>query len=128
MKFLLDTHILLWTTTFSKHLSEAVRSLLADVNNELFFSDVSLWEVAIKNGLGRSDFQVNARIWRRELLSHDYRELAITSEHIVSIDGLPLLHKDPFDRLLVTQAMIEGVTLLTDDERLAQYPGPVQKI
>jgi PIN domain nuclease of toxin-antitoxin system len=62
------------------------------------------------------------------LLDNGYIELPITSQHAVSIDSLPPLHKDPFDRLLMAQALSEGITLLTHDERLAQYPGPVRKV
>jgi PIN domain nuclease of toxin-antitoxin system len=99
-----------------------------DPQNEPVFSSASLWEIAIKSGLGRADFQVDARVLRRALLDNGYRELAITSEHAVAIDGLPPLHKDPFDRLLVAQSMVEGITLLTTDPRVAQYPGPVHKV
>jgi PIN domain nuclease of toxin-antitoxin system len=87
-----------------------------------------LWEIAIKSGLGRGDFQVDARLLRRELLDNGYLELPITSEHAVAIDGLPPIHKDPFDRLLVAQSMVEGITLLTADPLVAQYPAPVQKV
>ena len=102
--------------------------LLEDSQNELFFSAASLWEIVIKRGLGRSDFQVDARVLRRGLLDNGYQELAITSEHTVSIDSLPLIHKDPFDRILVAQATVEGITLLTADALVAQYPGPVRQV
>lgn len=128
MKLLLDTHILLWIISVSNRLPDSTRLLLADPQNQLFFSDVSLWEIAIKNGLGRANFQVNPRMLRRELLIHGYKELTITSEHVVSIDSLPSVHKDPFDRLLLTQAMVEGITLLTNDAVLSKYPGPIQLI
>ncbi len=99
-----------------------------DPDNELLFSAASLWEVAIKHGLGREDFQVDARLLRRGLLDNGYQELPIASEHAVAIDGLPTIHKDPFDRLLVAQAMVEGITLLTADPLVAQYPGPVRQV
>jgi len=92
------------------------------------FSSASLWEVAIKHGLGRRDFGVNARLLRRGLLDNGYAELPITSEHAVALDSLPPIHKDPFDRILVAQSMVEGITLLTADPLLAQYPGPVRKV
>ena len=81
-----------------------------------------------KSGLGRDDFQVDARLLRRGLLDNGYLELPITSEHAVAIDGLPPIHKDPFDRLLVAQSMVEGITLLTSDPLVAQYPAPVQRV
>ena len=128
MKFLLDTQILLWAAGQPEKLSKVARRLLGDPANELFFSAASLWEVTIKKGLGRDDFRVEPRLLRRSLLDSGYLELPISSEHAVNIDGLPLLHKDPFDRLLLGQAMTEGITLLTADSRLAQYPGPVRKV
>ena len=98
MKLLLDTHLLLWAAGSPYQLLTAARSLLEDPLNELLFSAASLWEIAIKRGLGRSDFQVDARVLRRGLLDNGYQELAITAEHAVSIDSLPPIHKKPFDR------------------------------
>ena len=128
MKFLLDTHLLLWAAGSPDQLSVEARPLLEDPLNELLFSAASLWEIAIKRGLGRSDFQVDARVLRRGLLDNGYQELAITSAHAVAIDSLPPIHKDPFDRILIAQATIEGITLLTADEVVGQYPGPVRRI
>jgi len=128
MKFLLDTHLLLWAADASEKLSPEARALLSDVENEIFFSAASLWEIAIKRGLGRSDFQVDTRLLRRGLLDNGYSELPVGSEHAVAIDSLPSIHKDPFDRLLIAQAMIEGITLLTSDSIVAQYPASVRKV
>ncbi|NJL26652.1 MAG: type II toxin-antitoxin system VapC family toxin [Thermoanaerobaculia bacterium] len=128
MKLLLDTQLLLWAAGQTERLSKTARELLSDPRNELCFSAASLWEVAIKSSLGREDFRVEPRLLRRGLLDHGYAELAITSQHAVSIDGLPPLHKDPFDRLLLSQALCEGITLLTTDATLASYPGPVRKV
>lgn len=128
MKLLLDTRLLLWAAGAPDQLPTAARQLLEDPQNELLFSAASLWEIAIKRGLGRSDFQVDPRVLRRGLLDNGYQELAITSAHAVSIDSLPPIHKDPFDRILVAQATVEGITLLTADALVAQYPGPVRKV
>ncbi|HHR5538610.1 TPA: type II toxin-antitoxin system VapC family toxin [Klebsiella quasipneumoniae] len=128
MKFLLDTHVLLWAAGMPEKLSPSTTLLLSSPENELFFSVASLWEIAIKRGLGRDDFQVDARLLRRGLLDNGYSELPITSEHAVAIDSLPPIHKDPFDRMLVAQATVEGITLLTADAFVVQYPGPIQKI
>ncbi|MBN9562727.1 MAG: type II toxin-antitoxin system VapC family toxin [Alphaproteobacteria bacterium] len=128
MKLLLDTHLLLWAAGVPDRLSAAARAWLTDPLNELLFSPASLWEVAIKRGLGRQDFQVDPRALRRGLLDNDYRELPISSDHAVAIDSLPPLHKDPFDRMLVAQAIVEGVTLLTSDAAVSQYPGPVRRV
>jgi PIN domain nuclease of toxin-antitoxin system len=119
---------LLWAAATPQRLSEQARSLLEDPGNELLFSPVSLWEIAIKRGLGRADFQVDARVLRRGLLDNGYVELPLTGEHAVAVEGLPPLHKDPFDRILVAQAMVEGIVLLTADTMVAQYPGPVRRV
>ena len=128
MKLLLDTHLLLWAAGDPQRLPKAARVLIEDTENELLFSAASLWEITIKRGLERQDFQVDARLLRRALLDNGYSELPITSEHAVNIDHLPPTHKDPFDRILVAQATVEGITLLTNDRRLAGYPGPIRKV
>lgn len=128
MKLLLDTHILLWAAGKPKRLSAVARKLINDPHNELLFSAASLWEIAIKNTLGREDFHVEPRLLRRSLLDNGYTELPVTGQHAVSIDALPELHKDPFDRLLLAQAISEGITLLTGDAQLALYPGSVRKV
>jgi len=128
VKLLLDTQLLLWAAGTPDKLSASARKLLTSPRNELLFSAASLWEITIKNSLGRKDFRVEPRLLRRGLLDNGYTELPITSEHVVSVDTLPPLHRDPFDRLLVAQALCEGVTLLTADVQLARYPGPVRKV
>ncbi len=127
MKLLLDTHILLWAAGRPEKLSRKARRLLDDPDNALIFSAVSLWEIVIKQGLGRDDFDVNARQLRRGLLDNEYGELAVTSAHALAIDDLPPLHKDPFDRMLLAQSRVEGFTLLTADAQILQYPGLIQK-
>jgi PIN domain nuclease of toxin-antitoxin system len=126
VKLLLDTHLLIWAADGIERVPTGARALMADPGNELLFSVASIWEVAIKCGLNRSDFQVDARMLRRGLIDNGYCELPILSEHAVAIDALPPIHKDPFDRLLVAQARVEGITLLTDDATLAQYQGSIR--
>ena len=128
MKLLLDTQLLLWAAGQPERLSAAVRRQLNSGGNELIFSAASLWEITIKNALGRDDFRVEPRVLRRGLLDNGYAELPVTSEHAVTVGGLPPLHKDPFDRLLIAQALVEGITLLTADAQVAQYRGPVRKV
>ena len=128
MMLLLDTHLLLWASGQPDKLSAEARGLLEDPHNEPVFSAASLWEIAIKRGLGRDDFRVEPRLLRRGLLDNGYRELAVSSEHAVAVESLPPLHKDPFDRMLLAQALTEGITLLTADAQVAQYPGPVRKV
>jgi PIN domain nuclease of toxin-antitoxin system len=128
MKFLLDTHLLIWAVTEDRRLTARAFELITDIQNEIFFSVLSLWEIAIKRGQNRADFLYEPRAVRRALLDNGYYELPILSHHVVNIDNLPPIHKDPFDRLLVAQAMAEGITLLTADAVVAQYPGPVQRV
>lgn len=128
MKLLLDTHLLLWAAGAPRRLSAAARKLINDPSNQLLFSAASLWEIAIKRGLRRDDFKVDPRLFRRGLLDNGYVELAVTSEHAVAVDSLPALHKDPFDRLLVAQSMVESLTLLTTDRAVAAYPAPVRHV
>ncbi len=128
MKLLLDTHLLLWAAEGFEYLPPAAQTMMNAPENELFFSVASLWEIVIKCGLGRKDFQVDPRLLRRGLLDNGYNELPILSEHAVTIGTLPPIHKDPFDRLLVAQAIVEGITLLTSDAYVAKYPGPVQHV
>jgi len=128
MKLLLDTHLLLSAAGDPERLSPAARKLLGSQDNELVFSAASLWEIALKRGLGREDFRVDPRLLRRGLLDNGYLELPVSSEHAVAIDTLPPIHKDPFDRILVAQSMVEGITLLTSNPLVANYPGPVRRV
>jgi PIN domain nuclease of toxin-antitoxin system len=121
MKLLLDTHIVLWAAGLPEKLSESARTLLTTPGNVLFFSSASIWEIVIKRGLGRDDFKVDPRRLKKMLIAHGYTELPVTSEHAFIVETLPLLHKDPFDRLLLAQACAEGMMLLTVDASLLQY-------
>ena len=128
MKLLLDTQLLLWAAGEPERLPAATRSMIEDPRNQPVFSAASLWEVAIKSGLGRADFRADARLLRRGLLDNGYDELAITGEHAVALGNLPPIHKDPFDRMLVVQSAIEGILFLTANSVVTQYPGPVRKV
>lgn len=128
MNLLLDTHLLLWAASEPKRLSARARTLLLDPANHLVFSSASLWEISIKNGLDRADFNVDPRRLWRMLLVSGYRELPVTSEHTVAVNELPSLHKDPFDRILVAQARVEGLILLTVDKAVAKYGDGVRKV
>ena len=128
MNLLLDTHLLLWAASEPQRLSAKARVLLLDSANQLVFSSASLWEISIKNGLERPDFNVDPRRLWRMLLVNGYRELPVTSEHTVALTDLPPLHKDPFDRILIAQARVEGLTLLTADKALAKYGEGVKRV
>ena len=95
---------------------------------ELLFSTASIWEVVIKNALGRRDFRIEPRQLRDGLIQNGYSELAIRSEHALAVGLLPPIHTDPFDRILIAQAQVENITLLTTDNKLARYPGPIQAV
>lgn len=127
MNLLLDTHILIWAAARPEKLSRKTLRLFDDPDNTLVFSAASLWEIVIKQSLGRDDFDVNARQLRRGLLDNGYNELSITSTHALALDDLPPLHKDPFDRMLLAQSRVEGFMLLTVDKQVLQYPGLIQK-
>jgi PIN domain nuclease of toxin-antitoxin system len=128
MKVLLDTQLLLWAAGQPERLPVAARRIIGDDRNQLIFSAASLWEIAIKSGLGREDFRADARLLRRGLLDNGYGELAVGGDHAVAVTNLPPIHKDPFDRMLVAQSAVEGILLLTADPVVAQYPGPLRKV
>ena len=123
MKYLLDTQLLLWAAAGTLP-SGAVR-YIEEVSNALLFSSASIWEITIKSSLGRADFVVDPAAIYNGLLGAGYVELAVTSRHALLVRALPVLHKDPYDRILLAQASSEGITLLTADKVLAQYPGSV---
>jgi PIN domain nuclease of toxin-antitoxin system len=128
LNLLLDTHLLLWAASEPERLSSKARTLLLDPSNQLLFSAASLWEISIKNGLERADFKVDPRRLWRMLLVNGYRELPVSSEHTIAVNELPPLHKDPFDRILVAQARVEGLLLLTVDKAVAKYGEGVRKV
>jgi PIN domain nuclease of toxin-antitoxin system len=128
MKLLLDSHILVLGAVEPERLSRAARVLVEDERNDLLFSAVSLWEIAIKAGLGRPDFQIDVGELRRNLFDNGYSEIAATGAHAAALANLPLIHRDPFDRMLIAQATVEGLTLVTGNPIVARYPGPVRLV
>jgi len=128
MNFLVDTHLLVWLSMVSSKLRPQAREILENADNTIHFSAISILEVAIKQQLGKPDFNADAHVLRRALQEFGFQELVVNGAHAAQISGLPLIHRDPFDRLLVAQAIVEGFTLLTIDEEIARYPGPILKI
>ena len=127
MRVLLDTHVLVWVTHQSVRLGSA-RQLVADADNRLM-SAVSVWELAIKQRLGKLSVGSDVRTWTRRVtrelvLDH----LPVTAEHAAAVEHLPDVHRDPFDRLLVAQAVAEGAVLLTADDRLTAYGDTVRLV
>lgn len=128
MSYLLDTHLLLWMASDPGRVPESARDIINDESIDSLFSVVSLWEVAIKATGDRPDFRVDARALRRGLLESAFIELPIEVSHVVSVADLPSIHRDPFDRLLVSQARTGGLTLLTVDRRLPAYGDFVRNV
>ena len=123
MRILLDTHLLIWTAAGNPP-AKAI-SYIESKANVLLFSSASIWEITIKSGLNRTDFAIDPAALYNGLLGAGYEELPVTSRHSLLVRALPMLHKDPFDRMLLAQAASEGITFLTADEVVAQYPGSV---
>ena len=123
MRILLDTNIILWSAF--NGLPPSAASYILDEKNILYFSSANIWEVVIKNALNRADFNVDPFMLYKGLLNNGYKELPITSTHSLTIHTLPNIHKDPFDRILLGQAVSEGIPLLTSDSRLSEYPAPI---
>lgn len=126
MKYLLDTHILLWAAGEPEKLPPQMRAYIEDVKNEMYFSTASIWEITIKRKLGRDDFAVDPRQFHIALKENGYLELPIRSEHALYVYDLPPIHKDPFDRMLVAQSSTEGMRLLTVDQAVIDYGSAVQ--
>ena len=128
MNLLIDTHLLVWAGYKSGKLSKSAKDLMNDADNQLFFSAISIWEVAIKAALGHEDFDVDPAIFRRQLADNGYKEMAFLGSHALMVSSLPPLHRDPFDRALIAQARAEGMILLTADKRVAEYSTGIQLV
>jgi PIN domain nuclease of toxin-antitoxin system len=121
MRFLLDTHILIWLAASPERLPAGLIALLEDFGQQPVFSAVAIWEIAIKAGRRRPNFTLDPVAFRERLLANDYLELPVTGEHAAHVATLPPLHADPLDRLLVAQSLVEGFPLWTADRRVAAY-------
>ena len=128
MKVLADTHLLLWLANGSDALPVTVRQLIESEDTDPCFSAASLWEIAVKSGLGRTDFEAQPLDIRRGLIANGWTEIPVTGDHAAATVDLPQLHKDPFDRLLIAQARVEGLPLLTSDPVVARYPGDIRMV
>jgi PIN domain nuclease of toxin-antitoxin system len=121
VRFLLDTHVLLWAAASSKRLSREARELLEDENNDIYYSAASIWEIAIKSSLRRKDFRIDLAALLATLPDMGLVELPVTAAHAAGVTSLPPIHRDPFDRLLMAQSIAEPLTLLTNDAILRRY-------
>ncbi|MCL2110801.1 MAG: type II toxin-antitoxin system VapC family toxin [Clostridiales bacterium] len=122
MKYLLDTHILLWAA--AGNLPKMARKFFEE-KNELYFSSASVWEVVIKRMRNKDDFLIDPKTFCSRLLEAGYKELPVTVRHALLLESLPEIHKDPFDRIMLSQALSEGMDFITADEKIAEYPCPV---
>ncbi len=128
MNLLLDTHVALWAITDSPKLSQKARDLIAEPKTTVWISVASLWEIAIKHSLGRGDMPVSSLDAMRYFRESGYRFLAIEAEHAVAVEGLAAHHQDPFDRILVAQALVEPMRLMTHDSLVALYSDTIIKV
>ena len=123
MKLLLDTHVWLWQGIDTKRLGRRTLHALEDAKNELFISIVSIWELAIKDEIGKLELPVELQLFVRTMLNGSGTSmLSLTPNHVFELKSLERLHRDPFDRMMVAQARVENMTLVTVDERLLKYP------
>jgi PIN domain nuclease of toxin-antitoxin system len=128
MRLLLDTHLLLWAVSEPARLDEATRELIEDAANEVLFSAASIWEIAIKARLGRADFAIRPEQVASAARLTGFMELPVSADAAARVVDLPMHHRDPFDRLLVAQAMSEPARLYTADPLLSPYSELVQLI
>lgn len=123
MRFLLDTHALIWFDSNPELLSQKVLDILIQKENIVFISDVTLWEMQIKKQLGKLSLETELQaLITAQKEQNGFKTLPIKSSHIYALDKLPQQHRDPFDRLLISQAISEELTLLTTDVKIQQYP------
>ena len=118
---MLDTHLLLWAAARSARLPREARELLQDDSNDVYYSAASIWEIAIKSSLRRKDFRVDLTQLLATLPEMGLVELPVTAAHAAGVTRLPPIHRDPFDRLLIAQSIVEPLTLLTNDALLDRY-------
>ncbi|MCE9526666.1 MAG: type II toxin-antitoxin system VapC family toxin [Planctomycetales bacterium] len=126
MRLLLDTHAFLWFLANNPSLSSTALQAISNPQNDVFVSTVSAWEIAIKASSGKLTLaRPFASIFPQQLALNNMDLLPIEVPHLAGLFALPSFHRDPFDRLLVAQAIVEGMTLVTSDAQLANYPLPV---
>ncbi|UCF96026.1 MAG: type II toxin-antitoxin system VapC family toxin [Spirochaetaceae bacterium] len=123
MRILLDTCTFLWLILDTEDLTERVRDLFVDPDNEVFLSVVSAWEIAVKYAIGRLDLPGEPRLYIPEQRErHRVQSLSLDEQSSLQVSALPKIHNDPFDRMLISQAMMHGLTILSPDELIQKYP------
>ena len=121
MNFLLDTHILIWAAISPHKISSELANLLSGPSNHLYFSSASIWEISIKESLGKRDFKISSKKLLSGLIENGYKEIKVSALHAMEVIKLPFIHRDPFDRILVATAIWENMPLLTNDSNLSPY-------
>jgi PIN domain nuclease of toxin-antitoxin system len=128
MNVLLDTHVALWAITDSPKLSQKAREIIQSSKSTVWVSSASVWEIAIKYALGRGDMPVSSQEAMTYFRESGYRFLPVEAEHAAAVQDLPTHHQDPFDRILVAQALMEPMRLMTHDPLVALYSDTIIKI
>jgi len=128
LNILLDTHVALWAITDSPKLPKKARELIQSPKSSIWISAATVWEIAIKHGLGRGDMPVSGQGALRYFQKSGYQFLPVEPEHAAAVEDLPAHHADPFDRILVAQAIVEPMRLITHDRMLARYSDTVIEI
>ncbi|KAA0989492.1 type II toxin-antitoxin system VapC family toxin [Dyadobacter aurulentus] len=124
-KYLLDTHILLWHSEDNRQLSTDILTRISSPDSSLFVSQASYWELTIKKSLGKLDLSVSVQAFCQSAIENSFQTLAIQTEHFACLEALPLLHSDPFDRMIIAQAISEHMVVITQDQKFRFYEGMV---
>ncbi|MBW6423354.1 type II toxin-antitoxin system VapC family toxin [Rhizobium sp. XQZ8] len=126
MRILLDSHLLIWLVGASDRLPSEARTMIENPENVVFFSSASIWELSIKHSTGRARLALHPQVLYEQLVKHEFNEIQVTAAHGLLVASLEAIHKDPFDRILIAQSIAEGMLLLTSDETIGQYNGPIR--
>jgi Uncharacterized protein conserved in bacteria len=124
MRYLLDTHTTLWLFEGNEKLPQSVRDIIYDTENEIYVSIVSAWEIAIKGSLNKLDFAGGVAVFLSAIDDNDINLSGVKGDYIKIVEKLPFIHRDPFDRLLISTALAENLTLITIDENIQKYDVP----
>ena len=128
MRILLDSHLLIWLVGASDRLPSEARAMIEDAGNAVFFSSASIWELSIKHSTGRARLALHPQVLYEQLVKNEFQEVQVTAAHGLLVSSLETIHKDPFDRILIAQSISEGMLLLTSDEIIGQYSGPIRLV
>jgi len=120
-RYLVDTHSLIWSFENNKKLPQSMKNIIDDARNEIFVSIASLWEMAIKRSNGKLDLSVSLNQLIEDIVLRNIQILPINPSHVLKVETLPFHHKDPFDRIIAAQCLVENITAISADEFLDEY-------